>query len=167
MKGPDLISVTAARVGPLLPRRDRTAHKGDFGKVHIFGGSVGYTGAPVLAALGALAPDSRGILVHGTPWSGKTPCWRRVTLPLGGVARLRHAPENRFIPLSGIEAFVAFIPGMSVMTSDSALYSAASSTALDILAAVPAGILECLPDADAARLCFVSLIKVKGEEGER
>ena len=54
MKGPDLISVTAARVGPLLPRRDRTAHKGDFGKVHIFGGSVGYTGAPVLAALGAL-----------------------------------------------------------------------------------------------------------------
>lgn len=54
MKGPDAISVTAARVGPLLPRRDRSAHKGDFGRVHIFGGSVGYTGAPVLAALGAL-----------------------------------------------------------------------------------------------------------------
>ena len=54
MKGPDIISVTAAQVGPLLPRRDRTAHKGDFGRVHIFGGSVGYTGAPVLAALGAL-----------------------------------------------------------------------------------------------------------------
>lgn len=114
-----------------------------------------------------ITADSRGILVHGTPWSGKTPCWRRVTLPLGSVARLRQAPENRFIPLSGIEAFVAFIPGMSVMTSDPALYSAASSTALDILAAVPAGILECLPDADAARLCLHSLVKVKGEEGER
>lgn len=48
------VPVTAARVGPLLPRRDRAAHKGDFGRVHIFGGSVGYTGAPVLAALGAL-----------------------------------------------------------------------------------------------------------------
>lgn len=48
------VPVTAARVGPLLPRRDRAAHKGDFGRVHIFGGSVGFTGAPVLAALGAL-----------------------------------------------------------------------------------------------------------------
>ena len=54
MRGPDIISVTAAQVGPLLPRRDPCAHKGDFGRVHIFGGSVGYTGAPVLAALGAL-----------------------------------------------------------------------------------------------------------------
>lgn len=54
MRGPDIIFVTAARVGPLLPRRAPDAHKGNFGRVHIFGGSVGYTGAPVLAALGAL-----------------------------------------------------------------------------------------------------------------
>lgn len=48
------VEVTAQTVRPLFPRRDRTAHKGDFGRVHIFGGSVGFTGAPVLAALGAL-----------------------------------------------------------------------------------------------------------------
>lgn len=48
------VSVNGALVAKLLPRRDRTAHKGDFGRVHIFGGSVGFTGAPVLAALGAL-----------------------------------------------------------------------------------------------------------------
>lgn len=48
------IPVNAALVSRLLPRRDRSAHKGDFGRVHIFGGSVGFTGAPVLAALGAL-----------------------------------------------------------------------------------------------------------------
>lgn len=51
---PDPIAVNQTLVSKLLPRRDRTAHKGDFGRVHIFGGSVGYTGAPVLAALGAL-----------------------------------------------------------------------------------------------------------------
>lgn len=54
MNGAEIITVTAARVRPLLPRRDPSAHKGNFGRVHIFGGSVGYTGAPVLAALGAL-----------------------------------------------------------------------------------------------------------------
>lgn len=37
-----------------LPRRDREAHKGNFGRVAILGGAVGYTGAPVLAARGAL-----------------------------------------------------------------------------------------------------------------
>ncbi len=39
---------------PRLPRRRRDAHKGDFGRVHILAGQVGYTGAPVLAAAGAL-----------------------------------------------------------------------------------------------------------------
>lgn len=37
-----------------LPRRKADGHKGDFGRVLIIGGSVGYTGAPVLAARGAL-----------------------------------------------------------------------------------------------------------------
>lgn len=37
-----------------LPHRDREAHKGDFGRVCILGGSVGYSGAPVLAAQAAV-----------------------------------------------------------------------------------------------------------------
>ena len=39
---------------PSLPRRGRESHKGDFGKVNIISGSLGYTGAPCLAAMGAL-----------------------------------------------------------------------------------------------------------------
>lgn len=42
---------------------------------------------------------------------------------------------------------------MSVMTSARELYSEATSTALDLLGSVTTGILECLPDGDAARLC--------------
>lgn len=38
-----------------LPHRDREAHKGCFGRVVILAGAVGYTGAPVLAAQGALS----------------------------------------------------------------------------------------------------------------
>ena len=37
-----------------LPRRQRQAHKGSFGRVQIFAGSVGYTGAPVFAARAAV-----------------------------------------------------------------------------------------------------------------
>lgn len=37
------------------PPRERMSHKGRFGHLWIFGGSVGYTGAPQLAGLGAYA----------------------------------------------------------------------------------------------------------------
>ncbi|HKI61932.1 MAG TPA: NAD(P)H-hydrate dehydratase [Mariprofundaceae bacterium] len=37
------------------PPRPRISHKGDYGHVWVFGGSVGYTGAPKLAARGAFA----------------------------------------------------------------------------------------------------------------
>ncbi len=37
------------------PQRPRMSHKGSFGHIWIFGGSVGYTGAPGLAARGAFA----------------------------------------------------------------------------------------------------------------
>lgn len=49
-----ITAVDAPLVRSFLPARDPAGHKGDFGKVHIVGGSVGYTGAPVLAAQAAL-----------------------------------------------------------------------------------------------------------------
>ena len=51
---------------PSLPRRERESHKGDYGKVNILAGSVGYTGAPCLAAAGALRSGA-GLVFVGTP----------------------------------------------------------------------------------------------------
>lgn len=50
----------------VLPRRPRTAHKGDFGKVFILAGSEGYTGAPVLAADAAVRVGA-GLVFLGVP----------------------------------------------------------------------------------------------------
>ena len=61
-------AVDAGLVRSFLPRRDPMAHKGDFGKVHILGGSVGYTGAPVLAARAALRTGS-GLVSLSVPSS--------------------------------------------------------------------------------------------------
>lgn len=49
-----------------LPRRPLTAHKGDFGKVFVLAGSVGYTGAPVLAANAAVRSGA-GLVFLGVP----------------------------------------------------------------------------------------------------
>ena len=53
-------------VDKLLPKRDPNAHKGDFGRVLIVAGAVGYTGAPVLAANAALRSGA-GLIFTGVP----------------------------------------------------------------------------------------------------
>ena len=52
----------------MLPDRDVTAHKGDFGSVLLLCGSVGYTGAAALAAMGALRSGA-GLVYLGVPAS--------------------------------------------------------------------------------------------------
>ena len=52
----------------LLPEREKTAHKGDFGKILLLCGSRGYTGAAYLAALGALRSGA-GLVFLGVPES--------------------------------------------------------------------------------------------------
>ena len=46
--------IGAPAVGGLLPPRRRETHKGDYGHVLVIGGSHGLSGAPALAAMGAL-----------------------------------------------------------------------------------------------------------------
>ena len=49
-----------------LPARPADGHKGTFGKVCLLGGSVGYTGAPVLCA-GAAVRSGCGLVYLGVP----------------------------------------------------------------------------------------------------
>ena len=49
-----------------LPKRPADGHKGDFGKLFVLAGSEGYTGAPVLAARGALRTGA-GLVFLGVP----------------------------------------------------------------------------------------------------
>lgn len=49
-----------------LPARNQNGHKGDFGKVFVLGGCVGFTGAPVFAAEAAVRTGS-GLVFAGVP----------------------------------------------------------------------------------------------------
>lgn len=51
---PELELITREEVLKLLPRRQHAAHKGDFGRILLIGGSAGYAGAIVMAARAAL-----------------------------------------------------------------------------------------------------------------
>ena len=51
-----------------LPKRRSDTHKGDYGRVLVIGGSVGYTGAPTLCAKAALRAGA-GLVYVGVPQS--------------------------------------------------------------------------------------------------
>ena len=60
--------ITPELAQSLLPERPANAHKGTFGHLFIVGGSRGYSGAPVLAAMGALR-SGVGLVTVGIPES--------------------------------------------------------------------------------------------------
>lgn len=61
-----MLTLDDAYVRAALPRRDPEGHKGDFGKVYVLGGSVGYTGAPVFCSRAAVRSGC-GLVFLGVP----------------------------------------------------------------------------------------------------
>lgn len=98
---------------------------------------------------------------YGTPWSGKTPCYRPLAFPVGGMVRLSQAPVNRFRRQEGAEAFVALYPGCSAICQDPGLRMRLYDTLVRLAESVPVGLLACRPDAEAARLCCESLRAIR------
>lgn len=103
-----------------------------------------------------LAPDGRPV-AYGTPWSGKTPCYKNESAPVGGIVRLRQAEANRFERSEEVDAFVDVLPGCAVVPDSTALRDALCATLLALTSAVTVGRLDCRPDEEAARLCAAAL----------
>lgn len=97
--------------------------------------------------------DGEGAMVYGTPWSGKTPCYRNAGCRLEGIARLQQAKTNRFVAKNGVGAFIAVLPGCSVIRKDTAQYNALCATLVKLVEATKVGVMECLPDKEAAAIC--------------
>lgn len=89
----------------------------------------------------------------GTPWSGKTPCYRNLSYPVGGIVRLSQAPDNRFTPCREAEAFIQLLPSCSAIRHNNRLYNQLCNTLVRISSTVPVVRMECRPDPDAAEIC--------------
>ncbi len=91
--------------------------------------------------------------VYGSPWSGKTPCYRNVSYPLGALVMLRQAPYNDIQRLTGIEAYSNIIPSISGMRWDETIADGLHETENKLAMTVPTWLLDCLPDREAALTC--------------
>ncbi len=100
------------------------------------------------------------VVIYGSPWSGKTPCYRNIQAPVGAFVRIQQRPRNEIRRMSSIEAFTTLLPAVSSMKWDSRVYKGVCSTISAVVGRVGVYELGCLPDAGAAHLCYETVRKV-------
>jgi hypothetical protein len=99
------------------------------------------------------------VFIYGSPWSGKTPCYRQVKAPLGAITRIDRAPANSIEKLPPIEAFASFLPSCSTMKWDKDIFNAICDTVTKVVERVGIYTLHCLPNEEAARVCHQAVAK--------
>lgn len=109
-----------------------------------------------------LRVEEDGIWVYGSPWSGKTPCYKKERYELKGCVRLSQAPYNDIRRLTVLQGYGALHPSCPPeFAYDALLYDAVSRIIGQILSTVPVYHLACLPDAAAAELSCKTLFNLR------
>lgn len=92
------------------------------------------------------------VWVYGSPWSGKTACYRQERAPLKGMVRLVQAPENRWTTMTGVKAWTTVYPSCAVIKEENDLFEKLRDTLNRVVTQVKIGRMECLPNPEAARM---------------
>ena len=92
------------------------------------------------------------VRVFGTPWSGKTPCYKNQSAEVTAFVHLYQNAENKLTKLKSLDAFTSVYLSTSVMRSDSDNKNYLFETVADILQKVPVYRLDCRPDREAVSL---------------
>lgn len=103
-------------------------------------------------------PDGR-VIAYGTPWSGKTPCYRNVEAPVGAFVRIRRCPENKITALSLLESYALIYSSCSGFKADRGIADGLHASIEKAVSTVPCYVLDCRPDEEAARVCSAELLK--------
>ena len=99
--------------------------------------------------------------IFGSPWSGKTPCYRNIKARLSAITRIDRATTNSIDKLPPIQAFASLPPSCSSMKWDSDIYNAICDTITKIVETTGIYTLHCLPNKEAAEVCYKAISKVQ------
>lgn len=116
---------------------------------HIPGSELMNDDNPVVRIL-----DDGSVVAYGTPWSGKTPCYKNMEAPVGAFVQLKQAPQNSIRKASVLDAYVSLFSSISGIKNDNSRMADDLNASISaIIKAVPLFNLDCLPDEAAAQLC--------------
>ncbi|MDR1653740.1 MAG: hypothetical protein LBS01_08875 [Prevotellaceae bacterium] len=105
--------------------------------------------------------DSK-VFTWGSPWSGKTPCYKNKSTQTAAFVLLQQAAYNKIRKLTLYEAVTVLLGSSRFYYFDDEIFTDRNYEILsEILKKVPVYHLECLPNADAAQL-VVETLKANG-----
>jgi hypothetical protein len=121
---------------------------------HIPGATLLNDDSPIVAI-----EDGKAV-VYGSPWSGKTDCFRPERFPIAGLVRIEQRPFNRITPLPAVFAVAALQPSCPpALAHEEYCLGQVMRFVGDVVNRVPIYRLECLPDKEAAQLCYTTIFK--------
>lgn len=97
--------------------------------------------------------------IYGTPWSGKTPCYRKIKAKLGAITRIDRSSTNSIDQLRPVEAIASLLPAISTMKWDKIVYNNTQQIIFKLVELTSHYILHCLPNKEAAQICHKTIAK--------
>jgi hypothetical protein len=123
---------------------------------HIAGASLLNDDNPVVRIAEAKAETEvkpkPSVRVYGSPWSGKTPCYKQASADVAAILRLAQAPFNRLTPLRGAVAYAAVLPSSADLPWSPPVHEAVCRLVARLADTCRIAQLACLPDGEAARI---------------
>ena len=101
--------------------------------------------------------DDGEVRVYGSPWSGKTPCYKNESAPVGGIVKLSQAPENKIQTISLPQAYAYMLSSASGLKMEQTMADNMFETIKHIITHIPCYHLACLPNEEAARVCWAGV----------
>lgn len=92
-------------------------------------------------------------MLFGSPWSGKTPCYRNTSAPLKAIAFIKRDDHNEVKPQKPIIAFTTILTACSSMKWDEELYPRICDAVSHFVENIQVVSLHCLPDMASAITC--------------
>ena len=99
------------------------------------------------------------VRVFGSPWSGKTPCYKNTQVEVGGIVRLQQAKGNCYEKYEDYDAFLSILVSCAVLKNSNLLYEKLCDTIEKIITdeLIKTGFLRCLPNEEAAMMCYKNI----------
>lgn len=100
------------------------------------------------------------VKVYGSPWSGKTPCYKNLSATIGAFVRIQQSRVNQAHRERSLQSFAILLPSMSTMKWDKRIYDGVCSSVAQLVERVPLYTLECRPDQEAAEVCSATIMSL-------
>ena len=101
--------------------------------------------------------DNGDVYVYGSPWSGKTPCYKNESALVGGIVKLSQAPENKIQTISLPQAYAYMLSSASGLKMEQTMADNMFETIKHIITHIPCYHLACLPNEEAAKVCWAGV----------